>query len=453
MSANNVAIFGAAALAVAFNALNSTLVAVALPQLQAEFGASPETLTLWLVNGFLVVTIIGLIPAGKLADILGLWRALRIGQWVFLCGAILAIAAPWLELVIAGRLLMAVGSAILHPTGMALVRNYVSAERRPRAFGALATSNSVAAVIGPALAGIVAEEWGWRAIFAINLPVLAVAWMFARSARRSIGEDDVRIAQSGTFDWLGSLFLAATLVFLIGGLATDGALSLGMLSGWLVMGAVFLWWEQKVGSPVLALRLFRNPTFSMAIAVLAVQFFSMYGILFQMPFMFASLAGFGAGKIGLALMIFSAAVGCCSPVAGRCSERFGASWVIAIGAVVGAIGVFLLGVQSVWASFVSVAMCFVLAGIGYGAALGPSQAAALGTVGSHESGAASAALSTLRYTGGIVGISVLGMLMGDVPSGAAPQTHHLGPWIFGGAFLVSGVIGLGLRDRRRPDRR
>jgi MFS family permease len=446
-------LFAVAALSVAFNPLNATMVAVALPALQVEFASAPETLTLWLVNGFLVVTIVCLAPAGKIADKIGLWRALGIGQGVFCLGTVLAIVAPTFEIVVAGRLFMAVGTAILHPTGMALIRNHVPATRRPRAFGTLATATATAAVVGPALAGYLTEAWGWRAIFLVNIPVLALAWLFARNARRGIGGAAEGSAVRGRFDWMGTLLLTATLVLLIGGLNAGGITALELLAGGLAVATAFIWWERRVDDPVLDPGFFANRTFSLAIAILTLQFFSMFGFLFHAPFMFTAVSGFGALEVGIALMVFSVGVGVCAPFAGRCAERLGSRPVIVAGALTASIGVLLLGIETLWTSLPWIAACYVVAGIGYGASLGPSQAAALSTVGPGQSGAGAAALSMMRYIGSVLGIATLGILLGDAPAEAGLETHRIGTWIYGGAFLLSAVVAVGLRDRRRASGR
>ena len=124
-----------AALGAALTPLNSTMVAVALPALSVEFDAPADRVTLFVITGYLIATIVSQMPAGTVADRVGYARALSWGRWTFGLGAALGMLAPSLSTVVGGRLLMAAGGALIIPTAMALIRIAVPVERRARAFG------------------------------------------------------------------------------------------------------------------------------------------------------------------------------------------------------------------------------------------------------------------------------------------------------------------------------
>src|SRR5215213_2990732 len=109
-------VLASAALGAALTPLNSTMVAVALPALSAEFGAPAATVTVFVVTGYLVATLVLQMPAGSIADRLGYARALTWGRWIFGAGAIAGALAPSLVAVVGGRLLMAAGGALIIPT-------------------------------------------------------------------------------------------------------------------------------------------------------------------------------------------------------------------------------------------------------------------------------------------------------------------------------------------------
>ena len=134
MTSDPNSILVAAAIGASLNPLNSTMVAVALPALSVEFGSPARTVTLFVVTGYLVATIVSQLPAGTVADRVGYARALTWGRLIFGAGAALGFLAPSLAIVVAGRLLMAAGGALVIPTAMALLRIAVPAERRSRAF-------------------------------------------------------------------------------------------------------------------------------------------------------------------------------------------------------------------------------------------------------------------------------------------------------------------------------
>ena len=167
-----------AALGAALTPLNSTMVAVALPALADEFMSPAAAVTVLVVTGYLIATLVLAVPAGSVADRVGYTRALKWGRWMFAAGSIVGALAPTLGLVVTGRLLMAVGGALINPTAMALLRVSVPPERRSRAFGTMGAVMGGAAAIGPALGGWIATQFDWRMLFVINLPLLVISWLY-----------------------------------------------------------------------------------------------------------------------------------------------------------------------------------------------------------------------------------------------------------------------------------
>ena len=152
----------AAALGASLNPLNSTMIAVALPAIGATFSAQPSTVTLLVVTGYLIATLVCQMPAGSIADRVGHVRTLTWGRWIFAAGAAAGAFAPALWMVVLGRLLMAAGGSLMVPTSMALVRIMVPPDRRARTFGMLGAVMGVAAAVGPALGSWVAPVLGPR---------------------------------------------------------------------------------------------------------------------------------------------------------------------------------------------------------------------------------------------------------------------------------------------------
>ena len=115
--------------------LGSTMIAVALPAIGADFSRTPGELTQWLVNSYLMINIVALGPGGKLGDHWGYRNTLRLGQWMFGAGCLLPIVFHHFEALVASRVLMALGGAMMVPTVMAVFKITVPAERRHRVFG------------------------------------------------------------------------------------------------------------------------------------------------------------------------------------------------------------------------------------------------------------------------------------------------------------------------------
>src|SRR4051812_16120641 len=233
----------AAAIGAALNPLNSTMVAVALPALSAEFGASASSVTLTVVTGYLVATLVSQVPAGSVADRVGYPRALGIGRLLFLAGALAGTLASSLWVVVAGRLLMAVGGSLIIPTAMALVRVAVSEQRRARAFGTLGAVLGGAAAVGPALGAWMLSHFGWRSLFVINVPMVIASYAVQWVGRRGFAGVTARqAARSGSgFDWIGSLLIGITLVLLtFATRATAGTAGGGGCAGGGAVGLLFM---------------------------------------------------------------------------------------------------------------------------------------------------------------------------------------------------------------------
>jgi len=144
-------VLGSAALGAALTPLNSTMVAVALPALSEQFASPAAAVTVFVVTGYLIATLVLSVPAGSVADRIGYARALAWGRWMFAAGAVIGAVAPTLGVVVAGRLLMAAGGALINPTAMALLRIAMPEEKRSRAFG---TMGAVMGRIAPRIKGV-----------------------------------------------------------------------------------------------------------------------------------------------------------------------------------------------------------------------------------------------------------------------------------------------------------
>jgi len=372
-----------AAVGAALTPLNSTMVAVALPALSMEFSAPAARVTLLVVTGYLIATIVAQMPAGVVADRAGYARALTWGRWTFGLGAAIGMLAPSLAIVVVGRLLMAAGGALIIPTAMSLVRIAVPVERRPRAFGIMGSVMGGAAAIGPALGSWMTEHLGWRSLFLINVPLLLVSWMV-----------QPRVAEERT---------AAR----------------GRQFGYLA--------------------LFRNRAFMAGAGVISTQNLAMYSLLIQVPFLFGGGGGADAG-LGLAIIAMTFTMAATSPLGGWLAEWVGVKLIVSAGGLIGAVGVIGLGALPSSAAPKAVALRLLIVGFGLGLSTGPANAAAISAVPQEQSGIASATLSMLRYFGAIAGTVILSLAFAPGSDGAARQ--HLALWAFVAALIVSAVLGV-----------
>jgi MFS family permease len=435
-------VVASAALGAALTPLNSTMVAVALPALSTEFMAPAASVTLFVVTGYLVATLVSQMPAGSVADRVGYARALTWGRWIFAAGAVAGMVAPSLWIVIVARLLMAAGSALINPTAMALLRISISPERRSRAFGTMGAVMGGAAAIGPALGAALVSFFGWRSLFLINLPLLAISWLLQPAVER-----ETTPPPAGAFDWPGSVLTGTALVLVTFSARRGGTPAIWMAAAALLLFAVLLWHERRVARPVLQLELFREHGFTAGALIISTQNLAMYSLLIQVPFLFGD--GRTDSRLGLAIIAMTATMAVMSPVGGRLVERVGIRAVVGAGGLVAAAGVMGLAQLPASASSLQIAGWLLFVGLGLGLSTGPANASALTAVAPHLSATAAATVSMLRYLGAIAGTVILGYVFAGGADGAT--RHHVALWIFVGSLMASALLGATLPPLRHRD--
>ncbi|MEO8104066.1 MAG: MFS transporter [Betaproteobacteria bacterium] len=416
--------------------LGSTMIAVALPSIGAEFSRTPGELTQWLVNSYLMINIVALGPGGKLGDHWGYGKTLRLGQWLFGAGCLLPIMFHYFEALVAGRVLMALGGAMMVPTVMAVFKITVPEAKRHRVFGYFGGMMGFAAALGPSLGGLLVHHFGWGAIFLMNLPPLILSVFFSIGFfRQALPETP---PTSFRFDWAGTLLMALALVCLVFGMKDQGVLLLPAL----LFMAMFIWWQARTPQPLIDLKLFSNRPFAAGCAIVALQNLGMYALLFQLPYLLKLLYQWGPEQSGHYMTTFMVSMMLASMLGGRLAEIIGVRMTCMTGSLIAMSGLTWLSVLAPGKDPLHILGGLVLGGTGLGLANGPSQSAAMATVERAMSGIASGVISTCRYLGGVVGISVLALLLSAPVSAQSLDQYHQALLVFAGAFLGAAMVAL-----------
>ncbi|MEO7035208.1 MAG: MFS transporter [Polyangiaceae bacterium] len=408
----------AVALSAALAPLNSTMIAVALPDMQRAFSVNSGALREALVTSYLLTSIVLQTMGGKASDRIGHHRSLAIGQFAFGAAATCAYLLPYLPVVTAARIAMAAAGAVIVPSALALLRSELPVEVRGRAFGAFGAAMSLAAALGPKLGAALVTHFGWRAIFVANVPVLVLAAFLAhvRAAPRV-----PRAERAPRFDLLGSLLLGLSLALCVVG-SERAPLRFLLLVG--ALGLVpFAWWERRAADPLVDFSLFRRPAFVGGGLIIAFQNLAMYSLLFELPQMASRLFSARPRDVGSALFAMMAAMVIAAPLAGRASERFGAR-ALAVSGSLCALAAMLWLRFSAFESLSDAILPLALLGAGLGLTTAPSQTAALSSVPKEKGGMAAGLTSTLRYIGGMAGLSTLGLVLTDSADRTLARQEH-----------------------------
>ncbi|TKC90763.1 MFS transporter [Polyangium fumosum] len=423
----------ALALSAALGPLNSTMVAVALPEMSRTLPADSGALRQALVTSYLLTNIVLQSPGGKLGDRLGHRRALGLGQLLLAAGAALAYFWPVLPALSVARIVMAAGGAILAPSATALLRTELPPELRGRAFGAFGAVMGIAAGTGPTIGAQLVGHFGWTSIFLVNVPVLllaaALAHLGAPAASRAPAAPRAR------FDLLGSILLGAALAALVLGLERTH------LRWAAVVGALgfvpFVLWERRVADPVVDFSLFKQRAFVGGSLIIALQNFAMYSTIFELPQVAGRLFHVGPRDVGAVLLSMMGTMVLTSPFAGRGTDRFGARAVALVGCSLALAGTALLALRPLHALSDAIP-ALVMLGAGLGLSSAPSQSAAMSDIPREKSGMAAGLTSTMRYLGGVAGLTVLGLVLTDRPApDVIMHEHTTAMSIYGAALLLT----------------
>jgi EmrB/QacA subfamily drug resistance transporter len=396
--------------------LNSTMIAVALPELLDDFGRSLAWGS-WIVTSYLVAMAAVQPLGGSLGDRYGRRRLFLIGLTLFLAATVVATLSWNIEVLIVARTVQAIAGAMAIPNGTALVRSLVPPERRGRAFGNVGAALAAAAGLGPPIGGVLTAVLGWRWIFAANLlllaPALVLGWRLrADSPAPQTGRFDLRGAGLLTLG-LVSLVLALT-IWRLPGAPLGLAPAFGLFAA--VAGLMLIRHGKRSPNPVLNLSLLRARGFTPAVANVLLSNLAMYTLLLSLPLFLAAWSTWGSAQVGLLLAGLSLPTIFLSPLGGRLSDRVGRRTPVVVGACLISLGVLpFVAIGPTW-SWPLYLFPLILVGAGLGLSMAPVQATAIETAPSNQAGQAAGLFSTMRYLGSILGSSILAaVLIGPTP--------------------------------------
>lgn len=399
--------------------LNSTMVAVALPDIRHAFGISHAAVG-WFASSYLIAMAATQPLAGRLGDAIGRKQVFRAGLSAFLVCSVAAAVAPSYPLLLVFRTLQAVSGAVLIPNGVAMLRGAAP----PGAFGKYngwysAIIGSTAAV-GPVLGGFVLAAGSWRWLFLANVPVILAALLL--SSRTLGGQDDrrgrARIDGVGVALFAGSL-LCLTLLLSASGSA-DWRRAVLVAPVLAVCLAVFAWWQRRSASPAADWRLFRLRSFTGASTHILLTNLAMYTVLLAIPFFLTEVQHRSSALAGAVLATMAALQALSAPIAGSLSDRLGRRTPALVSSSLGFLAALAL-VAGIGRDVSPVFLGVVVAALGLAVGIGfvASSAAAVEAVPTEASGAAAGTQSMMRYLGSIIGVGLLsGLLSKD---GSAPD--------------------------------
>jgi EmrB/QacA subfamily drug resistance transporter len=328
-----------ASLAVFAVFLDTTVLFVAFPDITASFpDVAPSQLS-WVLNGYTIVFAALLVPVGKLADRRGHRSMFLTGSVIFTAASALCAVAPTPSILVATRVLQAVGAAALVPSSLALVLRATPRAKVPLALALWGATGAVAGALGPTLGAALVQAGGWRWVFAVNLPVgIVTVWLGRRVLKESQDPSSVLPAPLGV-----ALLVVASVLVTLGLVRGDdwgwssASTAVSILAGFAVFG-VFLAHQSRTTAPTMDLALFRSRNFAWGNAA-TMAFGTAFTTMFLSSILFLTgVWGWSILRAGFGIAPGPLLVAVLAPFVGRLAGRVGQRPLLLTGGLVYAAG-------------------------------------------------------------------------------------------------------------------
>ena len=393
--------------------LDQTVVNLALPKIIGDFGIT-VTDAAWISTAYILANAVFVPVWGKLGDTAGRKRIYLIGFIGFIIASALCAIAWNLGSMLVFRIIQGLAVSADYPTAMAIIAvTFKDLRERAQALGIWSSAFAVASVFGPLIGGPLIDNFSWRAVFFINIPLGIIGLILAlRYISESVGEK-----RSVKFDWWGSSTLAAAL----SGLTL--VLDQGQTWGWLsvasllcyfsvvVFTALFIVIEHRETEPIVDLKFFKIGTFVSTLANNFIVFMGLIGAVFLIPIFAETFLGYSATQTGYLFIPLAFALMIAAPLGGRLVGRVRPSYVIFASTLATGLAMLLLsGIDARWSALQLALPLSVLAfGLGFGMAQRTNLVAVV--VPHEEIGEASAILALVRNISGAFGVAIFSTLL------------------------------------------
>ncbi len=426
-------IAAAVMLATFMEVLDTSVANVALPHIGGNLSANTNEST-WVLTSYLVSNAIILPAAGWLSSFFGRKRFLLACIVIFTLSSALCGAASSLGMLVFARILQGAGGGALQPIAQAVLLESFPKEKRGQAMAVFGMGIVVAPIIGPTMGGWITDNYSWRWIFYINVPVGILAMLMANA----FIEDPpyIRSQKPGRIDYIGFGLMALGLASL------QLVLDKGQEEDWFESSWIF-WFtlfglaaiiafiirELQTKEPIVNLRIFKNRNFAVGTALMAMMGAVLYGSIALLPLFLQTLLGYPATQSGLAVSPRGFGSIVSMIIVGRLVGRLDSRYLIAFGFAVLGFATYMLSSINLDISMSSVVWPNIISGLAMGFIFIPLTTTAMGTLTNQEMGNASGLFNLMRNTGGSIGIAVVTTLLSrGAQVHQAAMVSHLTPY-------------------------
>jgi EmrB/QacA subfamily drug resistance transporter len=385
-----------------------TTVNVALPAIAAALDAPIPSIQ-WIIIGYVLTTASTLVAVGRLSDLVGrrtIWNA---GLIALALALLLDSLATSIEMLVAFRVLQAVGATMIYAAGPAIVSEAFPSRERGRALGIMTMGGQVGMATGPLVGGWLVETFGWPSIFWARAPVALLigfaSWWVIRDVTVVPARRRFDIGGAAT---LGLAMIALVLAINRAGLPGWAApVALGLFAAAGVLIALFVWIEARTPSPMIDLALLRNRLFVASNLTNLLSNLTMFGVWLLVPFYLVQGLSLDPLAAGLMLCCVPAATSLVSPFAGWLSDQVGSWWLSLGGLMLQVVALLLIAQLDGEGGLVQVAATLGLLGVAIGLFVAPNMSFIMGSVAPDQFGVAGGVVTTMRSLGVVTGVALL----------------------------------------------
>lgn len=426
-------IAAAVMLATFMEVLDTSVANVALPHIAGNLSATPEEAT-WVLTSYLVSNAIILPAANWLGRYFGRKRFLIVCIAIFTLSSAVCGAAGSLGMLIIARIAQGAGGGALQPIAQAVLMESFPREKRGSAMAVFGLGVVVAPIIGPTLGGWITDNYSWRWIFYINIPIGILAVFMANT----FVEDPpyIRDQRPGRIDYFGfglmALALGTMQLVLDKGQEDEWFASSFIL--WMTIMSVtaaiiFVIWELRSKEPIVDLRVLANRNFTVGTSLMIVLGIVLYGTIALLPLFLQTLMGYPAVESGMAVSPRGFGAVTSMLIVGRLINRVRGRYLVMFGFSVLAYSIYLFSKINLEISISSIVWPNIISGFAMGFIFVPLTTMALGTLNNEQMGNASGVFNLMRNTGGSVGIATVTTLLArGAQIHQAALVSHLTPY-------------------------
>jgi MFS transporter, DHA2 family, multidrug resistance protein len=412
--------------------LDTTVVNVALPHIAGSLSATVEEAT-WVLTSYIAANAIILPMTGWLASFFGRKRLLILSITTFTIASMLCGLAPSLPILVIFRIIQGATGGVMQPLSQAILLEAFPPEERGKAMGFWGLGIVVAPILGPVLGGWLTDNYSWRWIFYINIPVGVASVLLTRLF---VFDPSYLRRLRAAIDYWGLMLLA------IGAGSLQIMLDKGQEDDWLdsrfiitlacaaVIGlTVFCWREFHAEDPILDLHVFRHRTFTVGTVLMTALGFVLFGSLVLLPILMQTLLGYSAYEAGVALAPRGMGSFIAMPVVGLLTARVDARLLVGLGLALGGWTLIWLGALSLDAGYWDFFWPQILQGVALGLLFVPLTTVAMGDLDRAEIGNASSMFNLVRNIGSSIGIAAVATMLTRVHVvHAASLAEHINPY-------------------------